>query len=50
MSAWLLAMALVYAYVAVQFFREGRMGMGVAFIAYTLSNLGLILDILENQK
>ncbi len=48
MSAWLLGLvAAIYAYVAFGYFNDGRVGMGVAFAAYALSNIGFILDALK---
>lgn len=39
----LLAVALVYAYVSWDYYRQGSLGMAVAFAAYAVSNLGFIL-------
>ena len=46
MSGSLLGLVgVVYAYVAVQYWLSGRPGMALAFIAYSLANLGFILDL-----
>lgn len=45
MSVWLLAaVAAVYVYVAADYAMAGKYGMCVAFGAYSLSNLGFIID------
>lgn len=50
MNVWLLGLvAAIYAYVACDYFTAGRFGMGVAFSAYAISNVGFILDALYGQ-
>lgn len=45
MNAFLLSWVMcIYLWVAVGYFADGRIGMGVAFIAYALANGGFILD------
>lgn len=41
----LLVVALIYLYVAVEYVRERRYGMALAFVAYALANLGFMLDL-----
>ena len=44
MAAWLIAgIGVVYLVVAVQLLLEGKMGLGVAFLGYSLGNVGLYL-------
>lgn len=46
MGGWLLAgVALAYAWVAIEYCRQGRYGMALAFLAYALANIGFILDL-----
>lgn len=40
----LIAVALVYGYVAWVYFLEGRHGLALAFVAYAIANLGFALD------
>ena len=48
MSPWLLAgVALVYAYVSVDYYLLGRPGMCLAFAAYAVSNLGFVWESLQ---
>jgi len=50
MSGWLLALiAFVYLYVAIDYVRDHRYGMALAFAAYALANLGFILDLKVNR-
>lgn len=44
MSSLLLGLVgLIYVYVAVEYFIKGNLGMGVAFTAYAVSNVGFII-------
>jgi hypothetical protein len=44
MSAWLIAIiGVVYLVVAVDLLLKGNMGMGIAFVGYSLGNVGLCL-------
>jgi hypothetical protein len=44
MSAWLIAIiGVVYAVVAVDLLRIGNTGLGIAFIGYSIGNVGLYL-------
>ena len=48
MNPSLLALvAAIYAYVAFGYFDAGRTGMGLAFTAYAISNVGFIIDTLQ---
>lgn len=50
MSAGLLAaVAVAYLWVALSYFRDSRPGMGLAFIAYALANIGFIVDLWRRQ-
>jgi hypothetical protein len=43
-AAWLIAgIGVVYLVVAVQLLLEGKVGLGVAFLGYSLGNVGLFL-------
>lgn len=37
--------AFIYCWVAVNYFVEGRIGMGIAFTAYALANIGFAMDL-----
>ena len=42
MAAWLIAViGVVYLVVAVQLLLQGKIGLGVAFLGYSFSNIGL---------
>lgn len=44
MAAWLIAfIGLVYLLVAVQLMIEGKVGLSVAFLGYSIGNVGLYL-------
>lgn len=44
MAAWLIAIiGVVYAYVAAEFLWHGNWGLGIAFVGYSLGNVGLYL-------
>lgn len=50
MSAPLLGLvAGVYLYVAWGYLADGRPGMALAFVAYAVSNVGFIFDLLWNK-
>jgi hypothetical protein len=43
-AAWLIALVgVVYAVVAVDLLRVGNIGLGIAFIGYSIGNVGLYL-------
>ena len=43
-AAWLIAgIGVVYLVVAIQLLLEGKVGLGVAFLGYSLGNVGLFL-------
>lgn len=44
-SHLLAAVALAYAWVAWDYWSQGRYGMALAFLAYALANVGFILDL-----
>lgn len=45
MASWLIAtIGVVYAVVALLLFKDGKMGLGIAFIGYALGNVGLYLE------
>ena len=44
------AVALAYAVMGLVYYRQGRYGMMLAFIAYALANVGFIIDIYEVGK
>jgi hypothetical protein len=45
MSAWLIAIVgVVYAVVAVELLLKGNTGLGIAFIGYSLGNVGLYME------
>lgn len=51
MNAWLLAVvACIYAWCAFNYWRNGEYGMAIAFGAYTLSNIGFIVAVLEMKR
>jgi hypothetical protein len=43
----LLAVGLVYVVVALRYISEGRLGMGLAFVAYALANVGFAWDAIK---
>ncbi len=43
-SGLLMFVGIIYAGVAVSYYRQGRHAMALVFIAYFLSNIGLALD------
>ena len=45
MSAWLIAMVgVVYAVVAIDLIVKGNTGLGIAFVGYSLGNVGLYME------
>ena len=48
MSSWLIGVvALIYLWVAVDLFLKGSHGLALAFLAYALANVGLIMETLK---
>lgn len=44
MASWLIAIiGVVYCYVALEFLWHGNIGLGIAFLGYSLGNVGLYL-------
>lgn len=44
MSAWLIAfIGIVYAIVAIDLFLKGNIGLAIAFVGYSLGNVGLFI-------
>ena len=44
MSAWLIAfIGVVYAVVAIDLFIKGNIGLAIAFVGYSLGNVGLFI-------
>lgn len=44
MSGWLIALTgLIYAYVSAEQFWRGNTGMGIAYLGYAFSNVGMYL-------
>jgi len=44
MAAWLIAIiGVVYAVVAFDLIRSGNLGLGIAFVGYSIGNVGLYL-------
>lgn len=44
MSAWLIAViGVVYAVIAIDLFVKGNIGLGIAFVGYSLGNVGLYI-------
>ena len=41
----LIAVALAYAWVAWDYWQQGRMGMALAFVAYAWANIGFFFDM-----
>lgn len=49
MNTWLLTLVgLIYLWVAYGYFNNNNIGMGIAFIAYALANLGFIIANVQN--
>ena len=45
MSQWLIALiGIVYLVVAADLFRKGQIGLAIAFLGYSLGNVGLFLE------
>lgn len=48
MSAWLIAgIGVVYAVVAFDLIRSGNLGLGIAFVGYSIGNVGLTMEALK---
>ena len=51
MNAWLLgAAAALYLYAAYGYWRDGQIGMSLAFASYALANVGFIIAVFEVAK
>ena len=50
MSAWLIAaIGVVYAVVAFDLIRNGNLGLGIAFVGYSIGNIGLTMEAMKVQ-
>ena len=48
MNAYLIGfIGVVYTIVAINFFKDGQVGMGVSFVGYALGNVGLVIVTLK---
>jgi hypothetical protein len=48
MSAWLIGfIGVVYAVVAFDLIRSGNLGLGIAFVGYSIGNVGLTMEALK---
>lgn len=48
MSAWLIAViGVVYAVVSVDLILKGNTGLGIAFIGYSIGNVGLTMEAMK---
>ena len=48
MSAWLIAIiGVVYAVVALDLIRSGNIGLGIAFVGYSIGNVGLTIEAMK---
>lgn len=48
MSAWLIGfIGIVYAVVAFDLIRNGNLGLGIAFVGYSIGNVGLTLEAMK---
>lgn len=48
MSAWLIAfIGVVYGVVAFDLIRNGNVGLGIAFIGYSIGNVGLTMEAMK---
>lgn len=48
MSAWLIAIiGGVYAVVAFDLIRSGNVGLGIAFVGYSIGNIGLTMEAMK---
>jgi len=48
MNAYLIGfIGFVYSLVAINFFRDGQVGMGISFVGYALGNVGLVMVTLK---
>lgn len=51
MNIWLLGLvAALYLYAAYDYWRDGQVGMALAFVAYALANVGFIVAVFEVAK
>jgi hypothetical protein len=50
MSGWLLGgVAVIYAWVALDYLHAGRQGMALVFVGYALANFGFIWDLVQHR-
>jgi hypothetical protein len=48
MSGWLIAaIGVVYAVVALDLIRSGNIGLGIAFVGYSIGNVGLTIEAMK---
>ena len=48
MAAWLIAViGVVYLLVAINLLLTGKIGLGIAFIGYSIGNIGLYMEALQ---
>ena len=48
MAAWLIALiGVVYLLVAINLLLTGKIGLGIAFIGYSIGNIGLYMEALQ---
>jgi len=48
MSGWLIAaIGVVYAVVALDLKRSGNIGLGIAFVGYSIGNVGLTIEAMK---
>ena len=48
MSSWLIAtIGFVYLYIGVDLIIKGQVGMGIAYLGYSLGNVGLYLEAVK---
>lgn len=48
MNVWLISfIGLVYLWVAVNYFKDGQIGLGISFIGYAIGNAGLVILTLK---
>jgi hypothetical protein len=48
MAAWLIAIiGVVYLLVAINLLLTGKIGLGIAFIGYSIGNIGLYMEALQ---
>jgi hypothetical protein len=48
MSSWLIAtIGVVYLYIGVDLIAKGQVGMGIAYLGYSLGNVGLYMESIK---